>query len=175
MCYIIGDAVYFRAFILEKCFKMIKEDSVQIPSQKSRIPSFRLDGPIMSPDSHQCLKVSSNSRLHPSGRRGNASGRSSVFDKKSKFLLRHKYGKTVASVRTLSLIREDMEKNCNRPNIGATRSGRNRYYGIFVQQKCNYQDARATLSGRNPNMESRLHSCPSGRPQLASRRLLEKS
>jgi len=29
---IIRDTVFFRVFILEKCFKMFKEDSVQIPT-----------------------------------------------------------------------------------------------------------------------------------------------
>jgi hypothetical protein len=49
---IIKDAVYFRVFITEKCFKMFKEDSVQIPTQRSRIPSFRPDGPVMRSDAH---------------------------------------------------------------------------------------------------------------------------
>jgi hypothetical protein len=32
---------------------MFKEDSVQIPTQRSRISSFSLKGPIMRPDAHQ--------------------------------------------------------------------------------------------------------------------------
>jgi hypothetical protein len=79
---------------------MLKEDSVQIPSQRSRIPSFRLNGPDMRPDTHHCLEDSNSSRLHPSRRHGNTFGCSSEFDKKSNFLLRHIYGKIVASVQT---------------------------------------------------------------------------
>jgi len=30
--------------------------------------------------------------------------------------------------------------------------GRGPYYGIYVQQKCNHPDARATQSGRGPDM-----------------------
>jgi hypothetical protein len=88
-----------RFFISEKCFKILKENSMQIPSKRSQIRSFRPDGPIMRPNTHQCLEDSNNSRLHPSRRRSNTSERSSVFDKKLNFLHRHKYGKTVASVR----------------------------------------------------------------------------
>jgi hypothetical protein len=47
-------------------------------------------------------------QLHPSGRQGN-------------------------TVRTLSLIRQDVEKNCNRPNNRATPFERDPYYGIYVQ------------------------------------------
>jgi hypothetical protein len=84
-----------------------KEDSVQIPSQRSRIPSFHPDGPIMHPDAHQCLEDSNNSRLHPSVRHGNTFGHSSEFNKKSNFLLTHKYGKTAASIWTTRQHRPD--------------------------------------------------------------------
>jgi hypothetical protein len=76
---------------------------VQIPSQRSRIPSLCSDGPVMRLDTHYCLKVSNCSRLHLSGRLSNMSIRSLVFDKQLNFLLRHKYGKTAAFVRTSSL------------------------------------------------------------------------
>jgi hypothetical protein len=89
------------------CFKKFKEDFVQIPSQKSQIPSFYLDGLVMRPDANQCPKVLNCSKLHPFGRRNNNSRCSSVFGRKSDFLLKHRYGKTVASVRTLGLHRLD--------------------------------------------------------------------
>jgi hypothetical protein len=54
--------------------------------------------------------------------------------------------------RTLSLIRQDMEKNCNRPDVKATPSGCGPYYGIYMQQKCNRPDFRATTSGRDLDM-----------------------
>jgi hypothetical protein len=153
--YFIRDTVYFRVFFSKKCFKMLKKDYVQIPTQRSRIPRFRLDGPIMRPDAHQCPKVLNSSRLHPSGRHDNASWHASEFDKKLNFLLKHRYGKTAESIRTLSLIRQDVEKNCNCSDVRATPSGRSPYYGNYLQQKCNRPNARATPSGRGPNIELR--------------------
>lgn len=96
-------------------------------------------------------------QLHPSERQGN-------------------------TVRMRSLIRQDMEKNCNRLDIRAIPSGRGPYYENCVQQSCNRPDARATLSGHDLNMESvkhvmerQLHSCSFGWPQLASERGLKKT
>jgi hypothetical protein len=43
-------------------------------------------------------------------------------------------------------------KNCNRLNIRATLSGRGPYYGIYVQQKFNRPDSRATPSRHGPDM-----------------------
>jgi hypothetical protein len=93
--------------MLEKWFKMLKEDSMQIPSQRSRIPSFRLEGLVMHSNTHQHLEDSNSSRLYLSGRCSNASGRSSEFDKKPNFLHRHKYGKKAASVRMTGQHRPD--------------------------------------------------------------------
>jgi hypothetical protein len=52
---IIRDDVYFKVFkrISEKLFQVFKEDSVQIPTQRSRILSFHPDGPAMRLDTHQ--------------------------------------------------------------------------------------------------------------------------
>jgi hypothetical protein len=63
-----GDAVYFKIFTIirvyfskdeksfiltrsvsqdsRRLFQVFKEDSVQIPTQRIRIPSFHLDGPV---------------------------------------------------------------------------------------------------------------------------------
>jgi hypothetical protein len=90
-------------FILEsseKCFKMFKEDYVQIPTQRSRIPSFRSDGPVMRSDAHQCLEDLNISRFHSSERHGNTLGCHSEFEKFSDFLCRHVYEKTAVSVWT---------------------------------------------------------------------------
>jgi hypothetical protein len=67
-------------------------------------------------------------QLHPSGRQGN-------------------------TIRMKSLIRQDVEKNCNCSDARATPSERGLYYGSYVQQSCNCLDARATPSGRDHNME----------------------
>jgi hypothetical protein len=80
--------------------KCSKEDSVESPSQRSRIPRFHLDGPVMCPNAHQCLDILNSSRFHPSRCHGNTSGHSWEFDEKLDFLLRHRYGKTVAFVQT---------------------------------------------------------------------------
>jgi hypothetical protein len=70
------------------------------------------------PDAHQCLEASNNSSLHPSGRNDKSSGRSSEFEKIPVFqcirldaiqcltsirasALRHSYGKTAATIRTM--------------------------------------------------------------------------
>jgi hypothetical protein len=79
------DAFYFRVFISEKWFKMLKEDPMQISSQRSRIPSFHPDRIVMPPDAHQCPEVSNSSKLHSSGRHSNVSERLSKFDQKIEF------------------------------------------------------------------------------------------
>jgi hypothetical protein len=71
------DAVYFKVFISEKCFKMFKEDFVQIATQRSRIPSFCPDGSVMRPDAHLCLEDSQCSNVHPFECHGNISGHTS--------------------------------------------------------------------------------------------------
>jgi hypothetical protein len=94
----------------------------------------------------------------------------------------HPFERQGNTVRTRSLIRQDVEKNCNHPDIRATQSRRSPYYENCVHQSCNSPDARATSSRRGLNMESvkrvmerRLHSFPSRRPQLASGCSLEKT
>jgi hypothetical protein len=78
---IFRDAIFFRVFISKKCFKMLKEDSMHIPTQRSRIPSFRLDGPVMHPDVYLCQEDSQCSNLNLSWRHGNTSGCTSWFEK----------------------------------------------------------------------------------------------
>jgi hypothetical protein len=76
----------------------------------------------------------------------------------------HPSGRQVYIVRTLSLIRQDVEKNCNRPDASP-------YYENYVQQKCNRPDVRATLSRRGPDMV--LREARYGKPvaQLSVRTL----
>jgi hypothetical protein len=119
------------------CFKKFKEDFMQILSQKSRILSFCSDGPYLQPDAHQCLKDSNCSSLHPSGHCSNMSERSSEFEKNPEFIVHPsrrrgntvwtlvsvRHGRQVYTVWTLSLIRQDMEKNCNHPDVRATPFG----------------------------------------------------
>jgi hypothetical protein len=64
----------------------------------------------------------------------------------------HPFERQGNTVRTLSLIRQDVEKNCNHPDVRATLSRHGPSYGIYVQQKCNRPDARATPSRRGPDM-----------------------
>jgi hypothetical protein len=45
-----------------------------------------------------------------------------------------------------------VEKNYNRPDIRETLSRRDPYYDIYLQQKCNHPDARATTSRRGLDM-----------------------
>jgi hypothetical protein len=79
-------------------FQVFKEYSLQIPTQRSRIPCFCPNILVKRPkshqsatsvwttwqyhlDSHQCLEVSNSSWLHPFGRHGNMSGRYLEFKK----------------------------------------------------------------------------------------------
>jgi hypothetical protein len=78
------------------------------------------------------------------------------------------------SIRTLSLIRQDVEQICNYLDASS-------YYENCVQQKCNNPDARATSSWHGPFqerisviLESRLYGWPSRHSQLPSRCCLEK-
>jgi hypothetical protein len=84
----------------ENLFQMFKEDSVLIPTQRSRILCFLLDSPIIRPDAHQCREALNSSRLHPSGRHGNMSESSSEFEKIPALLCKHRLGRQLAPVRT---------------------------------------------------------------------------
>jgi hypothetical protein len=86
---------------------MFKEDSVQIPTQRSWIPSFHSDYLVLRPDAHQCLEDSWCSNVHMSGRHGNTSRCTLGFEKNYVFFHRHVYGKTTASVRTTGQRRPD--------------------------------------------------------------------
>jgi hypothetical protein len=76
----------------------LQEDSMQNSNQSDEFPCIRPDDVVFRPDAHQsatsiwttrtfrpnarqCLEASNSSRLHPSGRNGKASGRSSEFEK----------------------------------------------------------------------------------------------
>jgi hypothetical protein len=172
------------------CFKKFKEDSIQIPSQRSQIPSFHSNGPVMRPDAHQCPKVSNYSRFHPSRRLSNTSECSLVFDNKLDFLLRHRYGKTAASVRTLGLHRSDAI--LDRAKLGeelqpsGCRGNTVRTPIILMKITCSRSATIRTLGQHRPDvaliwycvkrvMKSRFHSCPSRHSQLPFRCRLEKS
>jgi hypothetical protein len=86
---------------------MLKEDSAQIPTQRSRIPSFRPDGPVMHPDAHISVKEPNSLRLHPPGCHDNTSRRTSGFKKIPAFLHRHRVGRQLAPVQTLGQHRSD--------------------------------------------------------------------
>jgi hypothetical protein len=95
-------------------------DAYQSATSVRTMRSFRLDA-------HQCLEASNSSILHPSGRNGKSSRRSSEFEKILVFQCirpdaiqcltsirvsdsRHSYGKTTATVRKMSSIRQ-VKKN----------------------------------------------------------------
>jgi hypothetical protein len=121
---IIRDVVYFRVFISEKCFKMFKEDSMQIPTQKSRIPRFRSDGLVMRSDAHQCQEAEGCicpdvMATHPGALQSSRRIRFSFEDTYMGRQL-HPLGRQGNTIRTRSLIRQYMEKNCNRLDVKAT-------------------------------------------------------
>jgi hypothetical protein len=100
-------------------FRVLPEDSTQSTSLKNWIPCSRPNIVIYRPDAQLfkatsvrkkrtfhpdlplCWEASNFSSLHPSGRFSNTSGRHSVFDLLWDFLPKHRYGKIVATVRTM--------------------------------------------------------------------------
>jgi len=123
-----NDAFYqefsiFRVFIFREMFL---EDCAQIPSQRNRIPCIRLDDVIFR-------LAARLSKHHSSGRLELfvwtflcvENLRSiSVFDRLKDFFPKHRYGKTVATVRTmcvpvwmLSLIRQVVHTKFNRLDV----------------------------------------------------------
>jgi hypothetical protein len=111
-------------------------------------------------------KLLNSSRLHSSGRHGNMSGRSSEFEKIPEFLCRHKLGRQPASVRTTGQRCPDafLDKKIMCRQFATVRT---------LGQHCTY----VTLIWKHVKcvMERWLHSSPSGRSMLPSRRDLEKS
>jgi len=83
-------------------------------------------------------------------------------------------GQQVYTVRTLSLIRQDVEQICNRLDVKATLLGRQSLFWklsaaeVVSSKRCPIQDRISAI------LESQLHSWPSGRSQLPSECHLEK-
>jgi hypothetical protein len=163
------------------------------PLFSSRSPSTASGRSLVSnirPDAHQCPEVSNSSRLHPSGHLSNSSGCSSVFDKKSNFFLRQKYGKTAASVRTTGQHLPDAildKARCGKELQPSGRQGNTVWTPVLIMKiMCSRSAIVRKLGQHHPGatliwyyvkrvMESRLHSCLCGRPQLTSGRRIEKS
>jgi hypothetical protein len=119
---------------------MFKEDFVQIPTQRSRIPWFRPDGSDMRLDAHQCLKIRTVQDcihldvmvIRPDAHQSSTSNQISFTDTYMGRQL-HPSGRQGNTVQTRSLIRQDVKKNYNCSDIRATLSGRGPYYGNYVQ------------------------------------------
>jgi hypothetical protein len=178
-------------FISESSFqksgpRCSKEDFLQILTQRSQIPRFCPDGPVMRPDTHQCLEDSNNLRLHPSGCHGNTFECSLEFDKKSDFLHRHRYGKKTASVQTTGQHHLDAILDKARRGEELQPSGRQSNTVRTLEQHCpdvvlimvitcsisaivrmlgQHRPDTALIWNRLERvMESWLHNCPSERP-----------
>jgi hypothetical protein len=87
----------------------------------------------------------------------------------------HLSGRQGYTIRTRSLLWQDVQKNCNRLDVRATSSELGPYYGNYVQQKCNRPDIALIWKRMERVMESWLHKRPFGRSQLPAGRRLEKS
>jgi len=108
-------------------FKKFREDSVQIPSQRNQIPSFRPEGPVMRPDTHNCLmfkltsvwmfqqhvqtlfrvREESSVQVHPSERRGNTVQTPVNVRQVKEFPSQTRYVKIAATVQMSGLHRLD--------------------------------------------------------------------
>jgi hypothetical protein len=132
------------------------------------------------PDAHQCLEASNSSRLHPSGRNGKLSGRSSEFEKIPVFqrirpddvvipsgrhsvtsirvsASRHSYGKTAATirtmcdiVRTMSSIRQERAYQVQPSRRQPSWSGRS----SFIYENYVHQFNRLDISLQGPDAPS---------------------
>jgi hypothetical protein len=103
---------------------VLQVDSAYIPSQRSRIPRFRLDVPVNRPDAHQSSNIRPDDVVIPSGlpsmyrsfelfkvafvwtSQQHVQTPFNVRQVKD-FLCRHRYGKTVATIWTTDLHRLD--------------------------------------------------------------------
>jgi len=149
---------------------------VQIPTQKSRIPCFHLDGPIMRPSAHQCREALNSSRLHPFGRHGNTSRHSSEFEKIPSFLCRHGVGRQLAPIqmtRTHHSNAEILDKEIACIHSASVQTtGQHRPNAVLVMAiTCRQSATVRTLGQHRPNMafiwklvkhimESQLHRRP---------------
>jgi hypothetical protein len=103
-----------------------------------------------------------SSRLHPSKRHGNMSGRSSEFEKIA-FLHRHGVGRQLALVQLSGQHRPDAEildKEIACIHSAFVRTTRQHHsdlfcYGNYVKTKYNHSDSRAIPSGGSLNIETR--------------------
>jgi hypothetical protein len=120
---------------------VLPEDSAQSTSQKNWIPCSCSDDVIYRPDTQLskassvwttrtfrpdlplCREASNCSSLHPSGCFSSTFGRHSVFDQLWDFFPKHRYGKIVATVRTMwspvqtrSFIRQVSHSKSRRPD-----------------------------------------------------------
>jgi hypothetical protein len=135
---------------------------MQIPTQKSRILCFHLDGPHMRLDTHQCWEASNSSRFHPSGHHGNTSRRSSKFKKIPSLLCWHGVGRQLAPIRTTGQHRLDVEildKEIVCIQFASVRTPeQHRSNAVLVMaitfRQCNSSDSRAAPFGRGLNLET---------------------
>jgi hypothetical protein len=131
-----------------------------------------------------------NVQVHPSGWCGNTVRTPIKVRRKLVFHCRHGYRKTVASVRTTSLHRPNtiLDKARHRKKLQLSRRQGNTIRTLVLIMVIAWsRDATVhTLGQHRPDaalfrkafqciMENRLHSSLSGRPQLASKRRLEKT
>jgi len=161
------------------------------PSRRSSLKaSFVWTTRSFRPEVPPYPKASICSRLHLSERLSNKSGRLFVFDKLKDFFPKHRYGKTTAIVRTTWLFSPDAIFDKASRVEDVQRSGRqtpwSRRSGLNIKIACSWSATVRTLGQHHSdaalfrkefqgNLESQLHSCPSGRLQLPSERRLGKS
>jgi hypothetical protein len=129
------------------------------------------------PDLPLCQEALNCSKLHPSGRLSNTSGRRSVFDQLWDFSPKNRYGKTATTartmclpVRTISFIRQVVHTKFNCPDVILHGPDAQASYmeiasiNSIVRMLGQHRPNAALFKKEyHANLESRLHSCPSGR------------
>jgi hypothetical protein len=169
---------------------VFKEDSVQIPTQRSQISCSRPDGLVMRSDAHQCREASNSSRLHPSRRHGNTFGHSLEFEKIPTFLYRHEVGRQLVPIQRIgqhcpNVEILDKEIACIH-SAWVRMTGQHHPDVVFAMAiTCKKSASIRTLGQHRPDaalilklvkrvIESRLHKRPSGHSMLPSGCRLEK-
>lgn len=172
-------------------FPCIYPDDVFFPSGRSSIKASSVwTTRSFRPDVHLCPEASNCSRLHSSGRLSHMSRHLSVFDKLTDFFPKHRYGKTVATVRTMWLLCPDAilykASRAEDGQLSEHQTPCSEHSSLNMEIACSWsatawtlrqyhQDAALCRKEFQANLESWLHSCLFGCPQLPSWRRLGKT
>jgi len=129
-CYIIRDAIYFSVLILKMCFKESQRRFCANSKSKKLDPKFLSGRPSHVSErpsvsrsfiQFKIASVRTTWQYRPDANQSSRRIRFSFSDTNMGRQL-HASGRQVYTVRTSSLIRQDVKRNCNRSDVKATLS-----------------------------------------------------